>query len=264
MDCYRVALALQQDGYETIPMKNKQPLVKFANEPITPGFIERNSWKYKSVTALGLLCRGVWCIDIDISPQKNGYESIKAIAEYKEFLENAKETLAQKTPSGGMHYIFKKREGIEYGHKVNYLSGVDIKAHPNNYVILGESVTNKGKYEMNDKDPIYYQGKLEKRIFSAGSTYEKQGMNQSSRVLALYGLDHLISKPKGQGLGREAYERIVNGTSINRNDDLFKAFSYCKACNVSIEPLRVVIGDRKGNDVFTEKEFNATLKSAFR
>ncbi|HCZ3216196.1 TPA: DNA primase, partial [Staphylococcus aureus] len=49
-----------------------------------------------------------------------------------------------------------------------------------------------------------------------------------------------------------------------RNNDLFKAVSYAIQCNVDIEPLRVLIGDNKNGDVFTERDWEATVRSASR
>ena len=47
------------------------------------------------------------------------------------------------------------------------------------------------------------------------------------------------------GEGKQAYQRIVNGESEYRNNDLYKAASYARQCNVDIEPLRILIGDNK-------------------
>ncbi len=257
------------DGIETIPLNNmKRPLLSFADVPITKEFIEASHYDYAPAPMLGVLCRGLWCIDIDVADDgtETGFESLKAIPEYNEFLTNASKTWAQKTPSGGMHYIFKKLDGIEYGQKINYLPSVDIKAHVNNFFVLGGSISNKGRYVMNGKEPIYYEGELENKIFSTRGNYEQQKLQQYSvsNVLTDYDFSHLKNTPNGQGLGRQAYERIVNGTSTARNDDLYKAFSYAKTCNVDIEPLKVIIGTRKDGDVFTQREFDATLESAFK
>ncbi|MFV0085118.1 hypothetical protein ACNF31_11475, partial [Staphylococcus aureus] len=40
--------------------------------------------------------------------------------------------------------------------------------------------------------------------------------------------------------------------------------SYAIQCNVDIEPLRVLIGDNKNGDVFTERDWEATVRSASR
>lgn len=266
LDC---ALMLLDEGIETIPLdKYKNPLMKFKNLPMTKELITDNNWRYHKAPMLAVLCRGVWCIDIDINhgDGKDGFESIKSIEEYAEIVANANKTWVQRTPSGGMHLVFKKRDGIPYGQKIDYLKGVDIKAHQNNYFVLGGSVGAKGKYTLNGKEPILYQGKFEQMIFDKQGNYEEQKLSKYStrNVLKNYDFSYLDSHQTGQGKGKEAYERIVNGQSVSRNDDLFKACSYARACGVSIEPLRVLIGDIKNGDIFTESEFTATLNSAFR
>lgn len=269
MNAYDVALAFLDEDVETVPLNRyKRPLLKFSYVPITREFVVANADLYYRAPMLAVLCRGLWCIDIDIDIlfSKNGFESIKGIPEYDEFLINASETWVQKTPSGGMHYVFRKKSNITYGQKIDYLPSVDIKAHHNNYFVLGGSVSNKGKYELNGKEPTFYHGELEEHIFKTEGNYENQVMQKYSARSALekYGFEHLIREPKGQGLGRQAYDRIIKGTSTSRNEDLYKAFSYAKACNVTIEPLKAVIGTVKGKDEFTEREFYATMKSAFK
>jgi hypothetical protein len=41
-----------------------------------------------------------------------------------------------------------------------------------------------------------------------------------------------------------------------------KAASYAKQCNIDIEPLRILIGDNKNGDVFDERSWEATVRSA--
>lgn len=64
--------------------------------------------------------------------------------------------------------------------------------------------------------------------------------------------------------GKRAYQRIIDGQSEYRNDDLYKAVSYANQCNIDIEPLRILIGDNKNGDVISEKEWEATVRSASR
>lgn len=71
--------------------------------------------------------------------------------------------------------------------------------------------------------------------------------------------------PTGKGgKGKQAFNRIINGTSEYRNDDLYKAVSYANQYNIDIDPLRVLIGDNKNGDVITERQWEATVRSASR
>ena len=269
MNTLEAALGFLDVGIETVPLNQyKRPLMRFKDLPITREVIESKANLYLTAPMLAVLCRGVWCIDIDRNhgDELDGFVSLKGISEYQEIVHNASQTWGQKTPSGGRHIIFKKHNGIEYRQKIGYLDGIDIKAHHNNYFVLGGSVGAKGKYELNGKEPIVYQGEFEQRVFSSSGSYEEQTLEKYSAryILKDYDFSHLDTRRTGEGKGKQAYERIVKGQSFNRNEDLFKACSYARACNVSIDPLKVLIGDVKGHDEFTESEFYATVKSAFR
>lgn len=265
MTGYHVAKYLLKKNIQVIPLNQyKKPSVTFADIDVTDEFIEYHSIIYHQAHVLGVLTRGLWCIDIDVDHQEgsNGLESLKMIPFYAEVVANAQNTLVQTTPSGGKHIIFKKRGGIEYGQKIDYLPSVDIKAHDNNYFVLANSQTRKGIYKHNKKDVTEYNGEFENRIFSKRGNYTQQVLEPYSmkRVLSDHNFDHLGSG-KG-GLGKQAYQRIVNGESEYRNDDLYKAVSYAKQCNLDIEPLRILIGDNKNGDVITEREWEATVRSA--
>lgn len=173
---------------------------------------------------------------------------------------------ARRPPAEEDTSFLKSITGLNTAKKIGYLDGIDIKAHHNNYFVLGGSVGAKGKYELNGKEPIVYQGEFEQRVFSSSGSYEEQTLEKYSAryILKDYDFSHLDTRRTGEGKGKQAYERIVKGQSFNRNEDLFKACSYARACNVSIDPLKVLIGDVKGHDEFTESEFYATVKSAFR
>lgn len=270
MNGYEFALAALDRQIQTIPLTmnngSKKPLIKFKDfGNLDKAFIDSYRQDYQFATALGVLCRGVWCIDIDVGHNEtdNGYQSIKNMIFYDELVGNGNHTWKQITPSGGMHIVFKKRAGIEYSQKINYLRGVDIKAHENNYFVMGGSVTPKGVYKKNGLQAINYEGEFENRIFNLPGSYQQQIEEKYSarNVLSDYDFSHVHTQG-GNGKGKAAYQRILDGMSYNRNNDLFLAASYAKACNVDIKPLTVLINDNKNGDIFTEKEFWATLNSA--
>ena len=267
MTGYHVAKHLLKKNIEVIPLnQHKKPTVSFADKDVTDEFIEYHSYQYHQTNVLGVLTRGVWCIDIDVDHEdgKNGFESLKQIPYYDELVTNVQNTLVQTTASGGKHIIFKKYDNIEYGQKLGYLPSVDIKAHHNNYFVLAGSRTAKGLYKHNGVNVSVYQGEFEKRIFSKPGNYTQQVLEPYSikRALPNYSFSH-VSGGKG-GEGKRAYQRIIDGQSEYRNDDLYKAVSYAIQCNVDIEPLRVLIGDNKSGDVISEKEWEATVRSASR
>lgn len=266
MSAYDVAIALLDVDIQVIPLnKYKKPSTSFKDAIIDKDYIDHHKEFYLRTRVLGVLTRGVWCIDIDIDHKENenGFDSLKSIPFYEEIKRNIDNTLVQTTASGGKHIIFKKRDGINYSQKIDYLPSVDIKAHDNNYFVLAGSVTDKGKYTNNGSKPIVYDGDFEKRIFSKSGNYKDQTLDRFKvkNVLPNYDTSHLKHTGKG-GLGKQAYKRIIDGQSSTRNDDLFRAVSYALTCNVDIEPLRVLIGDNKNGDIFTESMWEATVQSA--
>lgn len=265
MTGYHVAKQLLKKNIEVIPLnKYKTPTVSFADKDVTDEFIEYHSYKYHQTNVLGVLTRKVWCIDIDIdhTDGENGFKSIKDIPYYDEIVSNAQDTLVQTTASGGKHIIFYKRNGINYGQKIGYLPGVDIKAHNNSYFVLAGSQTDKGKYKHNGIKPKMYQGEFEHRIFSKQGNYMQQTLEPYSikNMLPNQSFAHVRGGKGGEG--KRAYQRIIDGQSEYRNDDLYKAVSYARQCNVDIEPLRILIGDNKNGDVITERQWEATVRSA--
>jgi hypothetical protein len=267
MNGYEKAISMLNKGFECIALdKNKRPLHRFKDITIDESFLNANRQLYERTSVLGVLTKKVWCIDIDLnhSDNKNGFESIEANPFKTEIKHNAERTLIQATASGGMHIIFKKREGVPYSQKIGYLKGVDIKANNNNYFVLAGSMTAKGVYKANNKAPQYYEGELESRIFSTRGSYSDQSAERYSlnNILPNYDLSHVEMIRGNGGRGKQAYKRIIDGVSDDRNNDLYLAVSYCKACDVDIEPLKTLIGTVKGNDEFTAEEFNRTVESA--
>lgn len=266
MNGYDFAVKKLAQNIEIIPVtETKRPLFKFVDVPkITQAFIDQHKLQYKTAQAFGVLCRGVWCVDIDVGHNEmdNGFQSLEQLPYYDELMENAKNTWVQDTPSGGKHLIFKKREGIDYRQKIGYLPGVDIKAHPNNFFLIGGSKTTKGQYKTNRKQAVAYEGEFEATIFGTQGAYRDQVMDKYSMKNVLYDYDFSHLPSSGKGEGRQAYQRIVDGVSVYRNDDLFKAATYAKTFNIDITPLKVLIGDNKDGDLFSEAEFWQTVNSA--
>lgn len=269
MNGYDYALKLLELNIECVPLNEfKVPRISFKDIVIDQSFIEDNKQVYQSSQCFGALTRDIWCIDIDRNhvDGENGYDSLVTIPFYQELNENAVKTMIQSTPSGGMHIIFKKQDDVTYQQKIGYLPGVDIKANYNNYFVIAGSVTSKGTYTSNKLAPMYYHGDFEKRIFEKRGTFREQIMDKYSVKNTFPNYDFSYLKPtKGEGgLGKQAYQRIIDGTSIERNNDLYRAVSYAKTCGIDIEPLRILINDHKGNDRFTELEFEKTVESALR
>lgn len=278
----KTALAFLKKGYQVIPLSKKtgSPMIKFKDVPITEELIKSINWNNCDYA---ILMRGVWAIDIDthsmdpitaqglkflLKSQKadlfsilstdhnnfglDGYSSILR-SEYKEeFIQNFKNTFFELTPSGGMHILFKKREDIPYSQKIGILPGVDIKANENNYVKIFPS---EGREVLQAvKSLPVYEGEFEKEIFKPKPKIVTNYFQQSLPTI----------QGNGNHEGKDAYNRILEGTWMNRNDDLFKAACWAIESGREIEPLSALIGSVKGRDEFTREEFERTIESARR
>lgn len=278
----KTALAFLRKGYQVIPLSKKtgSPVIKFKDVEITEELIKSINWNNCDYA---LLMRGVWAIDIDthsmdpitaqglkfllksqkadlfsvLSTDQNdfgldGYSSILR-SEYKEeFIQNFKNTFLELTDSGGMHILFKKREDIPYSQKIGVLPGIDIKANENNYVKIFPS---DGREVLQSvKSLPVYEGEFEKEIFKPKPKIVTNYFEQSLPT----------NLGSGSHEGKGAYERILEGAWMNRNDDLFKAACWAIESGTDIEPLSVLIGSVKGRDEFTREEFERTIESARR
>lgn len=279
---HTTALSFLKKGYQVIPLSKKtgRPIIKFKDIQITEDIIKNINW---FDCDYALLMRGMWCIDIDthkmtdeklasdlkimiqtmgidllsvLSTERynnglDGYSSLLK-SEYKEeLIGNFKKTFVEITASGGMHILFKKRDGVDYSQKPSVLPSIDIKAHDNNYVKIFPS---DGREVLQTaKELPYYNGKFEEAIFKPKENFTTYFSGS-------------IVKPKSTGNheGREAYERVATGTSYNRNDDLFKGACWAFENDIDIDDLTSIIGTVKGRDVFTREEFELTIESAKR
>lgn len=278
---HTTALSFLKKDYQVIPLSKKtgRPMIKFKDIQITEDIIKRINW---FDCDYALLMRGMWCIDIDThdmdeklakelktmiktmgidmlsvlsTDQYNngldGYSSLLNNEHKEELISNFKNTFVEITDSGGMHILFKKRDGVDYSQKIGVLKGIDIKANDNNYVKIFPS-DGREVLQAVKKLP-YYDGKFEEAIFKPKENFTTY-------------FSASIVKPKSTGNheGREAYERVATGTSYNRNDDLFKGACWAFENDIDIDDLTSIIGTVKGRDIFTREEFELTIESAKR
>ena len=138
------ALGYFDRGFDVIPLvpNSKHPLVKFADKTFTRKELEE-FWDKEPNCNIGLLTRKFWVLDLDLHGEKNGYQSLKEW----EHVRTIPRTSQVLTASGGKHLYFKKPIGFTMPQKVDFLDGVDIKFHVNNYVVAPPSVVNGSVYK---------------------------------------------------------------------------------------------------------------------
>lgn len=138
------ALAYQKLGFSVLPisLNKKTPMISFRDkEAMTAEEIEK-FWTNNPQANIALRTDKFFVIDIDVHGA-NGFESMKNW----DGLKYITPTLQAKTASGGKHIFYFKRDDMTIGQNIGMLPGVDIKAHPNNYVLVAPSATDKGQYE---------------------------------------------------------------------------------------------------------------------
>ncbi|MCM1571071.1 bifunctional DNA primase/polymerase [Latilactobacillus sakei subsp. carnosus] len=153
-------------------------------------------WTNNPDCNIGVATRGFIVLDIDINhvDDADGYHSLEVL---EDTYNKLPETLTVKTASGGRHLYFKLPEGVELPQKIAFLNGVDIKANPNNYVLLPPSRINGDAYTFENKQPmadlpewltgfILKRNKIERasRGFSANKRYRSR-VTELIEILAL-------------------------------------------------------------------------------
>ena len=104
----------------------KVPLIKGWKDQATNDPNQINLWRElfkNNIRMFGIPCgstNDVVVLDIDVK-KANGFESLKTLGI------GIPITLAQKTPSGGMHFFFRPKPGVHYGNSVNQELGLDVR-----------------------------------------------------------------------------------------------------------------------------------------
>ena len=137
------ALHYQKLGYSVIPIdkKSKRAITKFKDKTFSEDEIRR-FWHEQPDANIAWRTTDFFVIDIDVSVNENGYESLKEW----ELSQYIPKTLTATTPSGGKHIFLKKPKGIELSQDIRVKPGIDIKANKNNYVLVAPSNNPKGRY----------------------------------------------------------------------------------------------------------------------
>ena len=183
-----------EHGFSVIPTVNKRPLIKFADrEPLTADEITK-FWRTHPYANIALKTDQFFVIDVD--RHEDGDDGTKAIKE----LNHADwfNTLCQKTAHNGYQFFFKK-PAERISQNIGFLPGVDIKAHPNNYVVVAPSIIDEKAYQwLNHKPMIEPDEELIQLI-------EEKGKPQiSNKQIERY-------HPKGKTQTSELFSQIANG-----------------------------------------------------
>lgn len=182
-------------GFSVIPTIGKKPLIKFADQPaLTPKQIDK-FWTRNPYANIALKTDQFFVIDVDRhSDGDDGTVAVKELSHPEWF-----NTLCQKTAHGGFQFFFKKPDE-RITQNIGFLPGVDIKAHPNNYVVVAPSTIDGGAYQwLNHKPMIEPADELIQLI------EEKSKPKLSDKQLQTYNQQGMRTRTT------ELFEQIVNG-----------------------------------------------------
>lgn len=144
------AIKYSEHGFSVIPIgQNKRPLIKFADRPsLTVKQIKQIWAKYPNAN-IAIKTEQFFVIDVD--RHGNNVDGLNSIRElnHPEWFRN---TLAEKTAHNGFHFFFQKPINEKITQNIGFLPGVDLKAHPNNFV--APSRINGNPYQWLNHCPI--------------------------------------------------------------------------------------------------------------
>lgn len=199
------AVQYAEHGFTVIPTVGKKPLIKFADRPaLTPNEL-REFWGTHPYANIALKTEKFFVVDVDRHP--DGDDGTKAIKElnHPEWFN----TLCQKTAHNGYQFFFTKpKERISQN--IGFLPGVDIKAHPNNYVVVAPSAIDDKSYQWLNHKPMLQPDEELIRLIE-----EKGKPTISDKKIESF-------HPKGRTQTSALFEQIVNGLGPTggRNDAL--------------------------------------------
>lgn len=146
------AIKYSEHEFSVIPIgQSKKPLIKFADKPpLTTDQIKEIWAKYPEAN-IALKTERFFVVDVDRhSTDMDGLESIRALNHPEWF----NDTLTEKTAHNGFHFFFQKPKDIDLHQNIGFLPSVDLKAHPNNYVVVAPSKLNGKSYQWLNHLPI--------------------------------------------------------------------------------------------------------------
>ena len=259
------ALRYAKLGFSVIPIdqRSKRPLIAFADKPALTAEEIDSFWSAHPDANIAVRTTNFFVIDIDRHGANNGFESLRNWSGLKLI----EPTLQAKTASGGKHLFYFKREDVKIGQMIGFLPGVDIKAHPNNYVLVSPSKTDKGQYMWDlekSKDGLTMVTPSKKLIEAIKKQYNK------TRGYTARSYDYNASLGGEKSITVKIVETMLNGFGDegSRNDRLarFVGMLFNKRVDFDVATAYEVvkIANRNTADPLSERELDTTFESIAR
>lgn len=243
------AVAYAKKGLSVLPMLNKKPLIKFADQPPLTEPEIRELWKKYPFAQIAIRTTDFFVIDIDTA-DAHGHDGFKSIEEY-EHKNLLIPTLEQKTASGGRQLIYFKRHDIEVSQNIGWLPGVDVKAHVNNYIVIAPSVHKGKQYEWLNHNPIVTPSRELIELINCKPAGKQRYSGQT------YSTDKTATS--------ELFEEIVNGLGETggRNNALASFIGGLLYRNVGVETAHqlALLANDNTEKSLSPNEFERTFES---
>lgn len=250
----KYAIQYAEHGFSVIPTIAKKPLVKFADKtPLTPDDLRKiwNDNKYIPIN-IALKTDKFFVVDVDRHEGgEDGTASIKKLGHPEWF----SKTLCQETAHGGFQFFFKK-PAERITQNIGFLPGVDIKAHPNNYVVVAPSKIDGRHYRWLGKKPMQEPAEdLIRLIEEKGQPQGTTGDLQKFQI-------------KGKTQTSKLFEQIANGLGPTggRNDTLAAFAGGLLFRNVDPEVVYELaqLANSRTKDSLSDKEVFTTVQSMIK
>ncbi|GEA92744.1 DNA primase [Pediococcus damnosus] len=235
-------------GFSVLPMLGKKPLIKFADQPALTEAEIRKLWEKHPYANIALRTINFFVVDIDRHTNgANGFKSIKEFNHPDYF----RKTLKQRTAGNGLQLFYLKRDDMQIQQNIGWLPGVDIKAHPNNYVVVAPSF-NKGKhYVWTNQEPI---------VTASPELVKTININNHSDSY-----QPTDFKPTKKTATSNLFEEVVNGLGDTggRNNALASFVGGLLFRNVSAKAVYELasLANQNTPDSLPDHEFNRTFES---
>lgn len=247
----KTAIAYAKHGFYVIPTIAKKPLVTFADKPaLTPDQLKK-IWRENKFLPINIALKTEQFFVIDVDRHEGGEDgtaSIKKLGHPEWF----SKTLCQKTAHGGFQFFFKK-PAERITQNIGFLPGVDIKAHPNNYVVVAPSRIDGRSYKWIGKKPMQEPAEdLIKLIEEKGKPQGPTGNLQKFQI-------------KGKTQTSKLFEQIVHGLGPTggRNNALSAFAGGLLFRNVDPQVVYelALLANSNTEDSLSDKEVFTTVKS---
>lgn len=259
-DLLETALTYAKLGYKVFPLTplSKIPLkgTRGSKEATTHLDRIKQWWGDEPQANIGLVTDKFIVLDVDRhDSKKNGYTSLETL---ENTFKKLPHTSTVQTANDGLHIYLKKPKGVHLPQKIALLEGLDIKAHPNNYVVAPPSIIKKkdgstGHYTVKDKskmadcpqwliDYILRDTPKSSQAVNVGGSRPNRYRNKTTQLL----------------------ERLVEGAETgNRNDTIARTTGQLLTYGVKIPLAWELIQFMNGNSAepLGNKELETTFLS---